>query len=104
MTDPEAIQLALTDYRMTFVGHHWDDIKDAWQTEYTAVRSGAFNPTIITSANYQGGGATGIKNFEQSIRLRALQILRMAMDHDFREIPAAPTVMYPVFGPNAFAH
>lgn len=107
MTDPEAIQLALTDYRIIFVGNCWEDISAAWQTEYTNVRAGAFTPTIITSANYQGGGATGIKNFEQAIRLRALQLMRLALDHEFREhgeMAAAPTVMYPVFGPNAFAH
>lgn len=107
MTEDAALQLALNHYRSLFAGGVWADVSAAWQVEYDAVSRGAFSSVLILGGSFEGGNASARGNFEQPIRLRALQLRRAEMDAAYAAIlsvPAAPTVMYPVFGPGCFPH
>jgi len=97
MSNAAAIQDALEHYRIkwydAFTGVvTWASIAAAWQTEYDAVASGAFEPTLVTSASFDGGSGSGQKEFEQTARLAGLKIFRAELDSDFAAVLAPPAV------------
>lgn len=106
MTEPEAIDLVLTHYRIVFPGTDWATVSAAWQTEYNAVASGAFSAVLITAMSFEGGNSSAQRNFEQAIRLRGLQLRRKELDPAFAcaSAASAPQVMYPIIAQGAFNH
>lgn len=99
MNEPDGIQIALQHYRTKWLtawtADDWSGIATEWQTEYDAVASGALDSTLITQASFEGGGANAQKNFEQSVRLRALQLFRAEMDEDYAPVLAPPAAVAP---------
>ncbi|MEQ1862838.1 MAG: hypothetical protein ABMA13_23190 [Chthoniobacteraceae bacterium] len=80
MTEAAAQLVALRHYRTLWFGEEWDDIAVAWQTEYDAVSAGTFTPLRITRNSGDGWSAEGAQNFEQPLRLAALQQFRADLD------------------------
>lgn len=110
MNEADAKLTALRHYRTIWFGKTWEETLPLWETEYAAVSTGAFKPLQILSSNMDGVSHSGAANFEQSIRVAALQEYRASKDADYAaEIfaPGAtdsttPSVMYPLFSPGAF--
>lgn len=110
MTEAAAQLIALRHYRTKWLGQAWEDIAEAWQTEYDSVAAGTFTPLQITKNSGDGWSAESDKNFEQAIRLDALQLFRRDKDAAYAaEVFApvnsdGPSVMYPIFGQGCFPH
>jgi len=96
MTDDAGIQLALVHYRTQWLAawkaKDWSAVAAAWDTEYAAVQAGAFSAVLMTSGSFEGGSASATKNFEQTVRLRALQLFRAELDDDYAAMLATPAV------------
>ncbi len=94
MTDADGIQTALLHYRTTWLtawkAKDWPAVSSAWDTEYAAVQAGAFSAVMMTSGSFEGGSASAAKNFEQTVRLRALQLFRAELDADYADMLATP--------------
>lgn len=89
--------LALADYRLTFpdlasLGE--GNPPDKWKAEYDRVKGLTFGQTMITSTQMtDGGGASAIKNFDQSVLLSALHARRGELDATYTALtdPVMPT-------------
>lgn len=91
MLDDAAAQLvALRHYRTKWFGQAWGAISGAWQTEYDSLVSGAFAPVTILSVATEGFNPSGKSNFEQAVRLAALQVFRAELDPAFALAVFAP--------------
>ncbi len=97
MTETEAINLALRDYRTKWFdawkSKDWAAVSTEWQAEYTSVAAGTFTQRLILNGSFEGGSASATKNFEQTVRLKALQDFRGELDPDYAamlDTPARP--------------
>lgn len=86
MPSADDFQLALGHYRLQFptLGSLGEgEIPGDWKAEYDRVASEGLSATLITSLNYEGGGHSGIQNFDQKILIRALLARRAELDSSF---------------------
>jgi hypothetical protein len=78
--------LALAHYRIQFPDEASLGIGSppaAWKTEYDKVASGALGGVLLTSTSFEGGQGSGIRNFDQTVLLRALHARRAELDSTY---------------------
>jgi hypothetical protein len=96
MPSADDFQLAIAHYRLQFptLGSLGDGGTAAdWKAEYDRVSSEGLSATLITNLNYEGGGHSGIQNFDQKILIRALLARRAELDSSFDAIAfGAPAI------------
>lgn len=98
MSTAADFQLALAHYRIQFptLGSLGEgDIPGDWKAEYDRVASEGLSATLITSLNYEGGGHSGIQNFDQKVLIRALMTRRAELDPTFHDTAFAPARVLP---------
>lgn len=86
MSTADDFQLAIAHYRLQFpsLGSLGEgEIPGDWKAEYDRVASEGLSATLITQMNYEGGGHSGIQNFDQKVILRALLARRAELDPSF---------------------
>jgi hypothetical protein len=84
-------QLAIAHYRMMFpnAAALGTDAAD-WLAEYNRVSSCGLAATLITGSTFEGGGATGQRNFSQTVLIQGLLIVRAELDPLFDDVAFAP--------------
>lgn len=80
--------LALAHYRIQFpdensMGTVVNGSPAAWKTEYDRVAGVTLDPVLLTSTSFEGGQGSGIKNFDQTVLLRALHARRAELDSTY---------------------
>lgn len=78
--------LALAHYRIQFPDENslgTGTPPSVWKTEYDKVASGALGGVLLTSTSFEGGQGSGIKNFDQTVLLRALHARRAELDSTY---------------------
>jgi hypothetical protein len=75
--------LALAHYRLQFpdagsLGS--GDPPATWKTEYDRVAGVTLDSVLLTSGSFEGGQGSGIRNFDQTVLLRALHARRAELD------------------------
>lgn len=91
--------LALAEYRIMFPGAPGSGLAggplDAWNTEHTRVSKSGLRATLITQSAFEGGSASGIKQFDQKDLLKALLLRRAELDPDFDAAVMGPPAVKP---------
>lgn len=94
--------LALAHYRLQFKDEAslgTGDPPNTWKTEYDRVADGTLDPVLLTSGSLEGGQGSGIKNFDQTVLLRALHDRRAELDTSYvAHDPSRPMGITCVFG------
>lgn len=83
--DPQYLD-ALVFYRTLFptlASLGAGDPPAAWMAEYAKVSPEAFDSTISTGVNAEGGSVSMVLNFRQSLKVRALHAVRAELDSGY---------------------